>query len=170
MRTRNPALKPRICRTFWRPSTSTGAGFPYEQTHSFSERKSRLQGTAFWGPEVALLGPRDRNRTSNEINTHDVSHFLLVQAWIRLIKEDSLKFGTEASGDIEKTQKAWTFGRLRPRRRAPRGPPRLGALRGPPQQARSCGNHKAAEASGWLFFASGAHACAILKNIWMARA
>ena len=55
-----------------------------EQKHLFTARKSRLQGTTFWGLEVALLGERDRNRASNEINTHDVPHFLLVQAWIRL--------------------------------------------------------------------------------------
>ena len=36
------------------------------------------------GPEVALPGKRDRNRTSNEINAHDVPHFLFVKAWIRL--------------------------------------------------------------------------------------
>ena len=50
----------------------------------FTDEKSRLQGTAFWGPEVALCGERDRNRTSNEINTYYVPYFLLVQAWIRL--------------------------------------------------------------------------------------
>ena len=53
----------------------------HEQKYLFTERKSRLQGTAFWGPEVALLGGRDRR---NEINTYDVPHFLLVQAWTRL--------------------------------------------------------------------------------------
>ena len=52
----------------------------YGQKHLYTERKSRLQGTACWDPEVA----RDMNRTSNEINTRDVPHFLLVQAWIRL--------------------------------------------------------------------------------------
>ena len=41
------------------------------------EKKSRLQGTVFWGPEVALPGKRDRNQTSSEINAHDVPHFLL---------------------------------------------------------------------------------------------
>ena len=39
-------------------------------------------GTAVWGPVVALSGKRDRKRTSNDINTHDVPHFLFVQAWI----------------------------------------------------------------------------------------
>ena len=58
-----------------------------EQKHLFMERKSRLQGTALRGPEVTLIGERDGNQTSNEINTRDVPHFLLsplVQAWIRL--------------------------------------------------------------------------------------
>ena len=58
--------------------------YVYEQPHLFTEKKSRLLGTVFWGPEVALPGKRDRNRTSNEINTHDVTHLLFVKAWIRL--------------------------------------------------------------------------------------
>ena len=33
----------------------------YEQPHLFTGKKSRLQGTVFWGPEVALPGERDRN-------------------------------------------------------------------------------------------------------------
>ena len=28
----------------------------YEQLHLYTEKKSRLQGTVFWGPEVALPG------------------------------------------------------------------------------------------------------------------
>ena len=54
----------------------------YEQPHFFAEKKSRLQGTVFWGPEVSLPCKRDRNRISNKINTHDVPHFLFVKAWI----------------------------------------------------------------------------------------
>ena len=50
----------------------------------FAEKKSRLHGTVFWGPEVALSGKRDRNRTSNKLNRHDVPHILFVKAWIRL--------------------------------------------------------------------------------------
>ena len=42
----------------------------YEQPHLFTEEKSSLQGTAFWGPELALSGKPDRNRTSNEINAY----------------------------------------------------------------------------------------------------
>ena len=56
----------------------------FEQPHLFMEKKSRLQGTVFWGPEVAFRGKGDRNRTSKEINTHHVPHFLFVQAWTRL--------------------------------------------------------------------------------------
>ena len=37
-------------------------------------KESILQGTVFRGPEVALPGKRDRNRTSYEINAHDVPH------------------------------------------------------------------------------------------------
>ena len=48
--------------------------YTYEQPHLFMEKKNRLRGTVFWGPEVALPGKRDRNRTSNEKNTHDVPH------------------------------------------------------------------------------------------------
>ena len=58
--------------------------FIYEQKHLCTERKGRLQVTAFWGPEVALIGERDRNRTWNEINAHDVPLVLLVQTWTRL--------------------------------------------------------------------------------------
>ena len=43
-----------------------------------------IQVNVFWGAEVALPGERDMKRTWNEINTHDVPHFLLVQAFIRL--------------------------------------------------------------------------------------
>ena len=55
-----------------------------EHPHLSTEKKSRLQGTVVWVPEVALAGKRDRNQTSNQINTHDVPHFLFGQAWIRL--------------------------------------------------------------------------------------
>ena len=51
-----------------------------ERPHSFTEKKSRLQGTVFWGPEVARPGKRDRNRCSN---IHDVPHFRFVQSWVR---------------------------------------------------------------------------------------
>ena len=55
-----------------------------ERPHVFRENKSRLHGTVFWGPEVAPPGKRDKKRTSNAISTHDVPHFLFVQAWMRL--------------------------------------------------------------------------------------
>ena len=58
----------------------------HEQPHKFTEKKSRLHGTVFWGPEVALPGKRDWNRTSNEINTLDVPHLLFVKGSIRLNK------------------------------------------------------------------------------------
>ena len=58
--------------------------YTYEQSYFFTEKKKRLQDTVFWGLAAALPGERDRNRTSNEINTHHVPHFLLVQAWIGL--------------------------------------------------------------------------------------
>ena len=45
---------------------------PYQQRHLFMEKRNRLQGTVFWCPAVALPGERDRNPTSNEINTHHV--------------------------------------------------------------------------------------------------
>ena len=56
----------------------------FEQPQIFTEKKSRLHGTVFWGPEVVLPGKRDRKRTSNEINAHDVPHLLFVKAWVRL--------------------------------------------------------------------------------------
>ena len=56
--------------------------YVYEQPHSFTEEKSRLWGSAFWCPEVALSGKQDRNGKSDEINTHD--NFLSVQACIGL--------------------------------------------------------------------------------------
>ena len=40
--------------------------------------------SVFRCPEVVLPGKRNRNRTSNEINTHDLPHFHFVQAWVRL--------------------------------------------------------------------------------------
>ena len=46
----------------------------YEQPHLFTEDKSRLEGTAFWGPEAEHPGERDRNRTSNEINTYKLRY------------------------------------------------------------------------------------------------
>ena len=53
----------------------------------FTERNSiDYMVACLKGPEVALPGKPDRDRTSNEINTHDVPHllYLFVEAWIRL--------------------------------------------------------------------------------------
>ena len=61
-----------------------GSVYTCEQPHLFTSKKSRLQGTLFRSPHVALPGKRDRNRTWTEINAHDVPHFLVVQARIRL--------------------------------------------------------------------------------------
>ena len=42
------------------PACVRGCMYACEQPHLCTEKKSRLQGTVFWGPEVALPGKRDR--------------------------------------------------------------------------------------------------------------